>query len=391
MMKQADDLKTKFIKTNIFKMIKDSVFTATAIYRTARVMWKTLAFKRTRKYLTKISRITLLLSLAYKKFITSSTKLSIKRYVYIGLYHYHHLHYFNFIIRLKAWKLQKWRKDSYLRTELGNAKHTMMIVINALKKWQRYVSISSIWGSSLVKTMMHLFQRVFVRLSMNVRSRKRLKAEKGKFLLDRKRLSFDSFMRFSYTGQYLNVLKKNKSRVKNNNAIFEQQNIYHSLYRLSFFGDFRVSKQRLIYQKATKWRVLVKISKKFIGTLIDMKRNKKRNIRRTKHFKAYLLLREFYRWNDLVKAKKQRRLQIIHMLKQFKKRYSLNWLRQYAHLKKLHRCLTHTILQKRLTAWKVHRKSRTIAKKVFMTSMNRVNESLIKVYYYVIINTIIYD
>jgi len=267
-----------------------------------------------------------------------------------------------------------------MRSELGDAKYTMTLASNSLKKWQQFVKISSIWGNSLVKTMMHLFHRVFVRLNANVEARRRQKAEKEKFLHSRKRYSFDIMMRYSYSGKYRTLLKKNKNRVKNNNSItYEVLNIFHNLYRLSFFGDFRVSKQRSIYQKASIWRLLVKVSKTFVNRLNDMKRSKKRNIRRLKFFRSYLLMREMYKWKDITSIKKQRRRELLYMLKQFKKRYSLKWLHQYAHLKKLHRILTHKILKKRLVAWRVHQKSRIIGRRVVEKCLERVNVLLVKV------------
>ena len=256
----------------------------------------------------------------------------------------------------------------------------MSLAANSLKKWQKFVSISAIWGRSLVKTMMHLLHRVFVRLNANVELKRRQKTEKEKFLHSRKRFSFDIMMRYSYSGKYKMLLKKNKNRVKNNNSItYEVQNIFHNLYRLSFFGDFRVSKQRSIYHKASIWRLLVKISKKFVNRLNDMKRSKRRNIRRFKFFRAYLLMREMYKWKGIVNIKKQRRRELLYMLNQFKKRNCLKWLHQYAHLKKLHRILTHKILKKRLVTWCIHKKSRIIARRVVEKCLIRVNVSLVKV------------
>jgi hypothetical protein len=266
-----------------------------------------------------------------------------------------------------------------MRTELGDAKYTMMLVINSMKKWQRFVSISSTWNRSLVKTMMHLFHRVFVRLGANVKMRNNQKMEKLKFLHSRKKWGFQTFLRYAYSGKYKQLLKKNKNRVKNSNTnYYEQHNIYHSQYRLSFFGDFRVSKQRLILKKAMNWRLLIKISKFFVIRLNEMKKSKKRNIKRFKQFKLYLLLRELYKWKDSIVFKIQRRTVMLHLLKQFKKRNCLNRFHQHAHLKKSYRILTNKLIKKMLVVWKMHKKGRIIAKKVIEKCLLRVNVLLIK-------------
>ena len=267
-----------------------------------------------------------------------------------------------------------------MRTELGDAKYTMMLVINSLKKWRRFVSISSSWNSSLVKTMMYLFHRVFVRLNANVQLRKKQKMERKKFLHNRKKWGFDKFLRYSYSGKYKQLLKKNKNRVKNTHSTvyYEQNNMFHHQYRLSFFGDFRVSKQRLSFEKAVNWRLIVKISKVFVMRLNDMKKSKRRNMKRFKQFKSYLLLREFYKWKDTIDLKIRRRGELLHLLKHFKKRKCLNRFHQYAHLKKLYRQLTNKIIKKRLIIWKLHKRCRIIAKKVIEKCLLRVNVSLVQ-------------
>ena len=92
---QADSLRAKHLKNKMFNGIKKSVFAETAIYRKARQMWKTLGFKRARKYLTKIRRKTLYLTLAQKKYVKSIMTISIKRYSTITINFFNsYLHYF---------------------------------------------------------------------------------------------------------------------------------------------------------------------------------------------------------------------------------------------------------------------------------------------------------
>ena len=79
MKRQADALKAKHLKKKAFNGIKKGVFTETAIYRKARTLWKALAFKRAKKYLTKIRRKTLLLTLAHKRFSVIAKKRAIRR------------------------------------------------------------------------------------------------------------------------------------------------------------------------------------------------------------------------------------------------------------------------------------------------------------------------
>jgi hypothetical protein len=83
MNRQADDLRAKHLKKKIFNGIKRSVYAETAIYRKAREMWTTLGFKRAKKYLTKMRRKTLYLTLAQKKYVKSITTISMKRYTYL--------------------------------------------------------------------------------------------------------------------------------------------------------------------------------------------------------------------------------------------------------------------------------------------------------------------
>jgi hypothetical protein len=92
----------------------------------------------------------------------------------------------------------------------------MTLATNSLKKWSKFIIINIIRNKSLIKTMMHLFHRVFKRLNINIKIRKNNKNNIKKFYNNIKRNSFNIIMRYCYIGKYKYLLKKNKMKIKNN-------------------------------------------------------------------------------------------------------------------------------------------------------------------------------